>query len=450
MIAGILGNVGGREAAEECSKRKKSTNVILANIKTSTPHLPRHPPLDSRTPVLSLKTRSLLSYLACRTPFPPAPAQALRLPNRPLTAPALRDTPTNNTTVFASLNLAFSRSLPYPPLGRRAVGWGPIVNKPAPVSSSPHSTIRVKMAQAQITEIATLVAQMKVPQLKDVLRELHEKISGNKATLQARIYSFANTDTASAALVRNTCRTILQQDSGTALTPSSISRIKFTNISPGHTSLSAGRPSSLAPSLLHDVFVSAVSPLASKRDKLKFKASPFYEFVERVGDLKVVDGLIFRTLLFQTTITIPHPAPIYELLYFVTAIDDQSLARGAIATVEYPSLTSIFMNGNELPRSKYAGLKGKSWTAQPANITKHTRMKPGLKMNRVELLFAPHSNLKVEVECLWGASNSCELGPGWADRYYVIVDLVRKITVDDIVKRIETHNIISREAILEE
>ncbi|KAJ3127741.1 SUMO ligase siz1 [Nowakowskiella sp. JEL0407] len=290
-----------------------------------------------------------------------------------------------------------------------------------------------------IKYIETYIHTLKIAQLKDLLREVGERVSGNKPDLVGRLNRYL------ASLTPPTWnnRTKLYSYSSSFFKmlnrqcpPFVLQHLQSTTTQeqPQQTQ----KPSNTIPSVQNTV----PPPLSvGLSQSINFKRSPFYVLDERVSNVNTLDwktSVNNRVLRFEFTVSQTQAARLTETmnnpptnphqyrLYLFSATPENLNPK--MSKVEYPSGVQFTLNGEQFPPALAAKCKGtqkRPWTAKPVDITDYCKLKSGSK-NRVDVT--------------WHGLDG--------KKFWIFVHLVKKLSIRNIASSLRETKFLSKETII--
>ncbi|KAF7944459.1 hypothetical protein EAE96_010851 [Botrytis aclada] len=171
--------------------------------------------------------------------------------------------------------------------------------------------------------------------------------------------------------------------------------------------------------------------------KLEFKPSPFYDFVEQIGDVKLCDAMNQH----RHTVNIPVKAQNHPILS--KAQNDPTLRVMIFCASEgngrqdiaFPHQSEVKVNGGDV-KANLRGLKNKPGSTRPVDITKELRLKVLGYQNTVEMTYALTTKAGLN-----GAFVSSE-------KFYLVLYVVKLVPVPDLVKRLQAGKKITKESVI--
>ncbi|KAJ4322298.1 E3 SUMO-protein ligase pli1 [Fusarium piperis] len=283
-------------------------------------------------------------------------------------------------------------------------GLGSAMN---PVLSTQIATVSRNEANALMRQVNRLLNR----QLSSVCQVNGVKSTGIKAELQKRIANLiqeavdANDPVRFQQIRQSVHNTISNAPAGASLArtnlsqPYSMQSMSFSSSSPGSTN---GHRSSAGFG-------------GSQSMALSFKSSPFYKIEATIGEVRACDAMSQH----RNTVSIPiklndHPS-------LQNCVDDTSyrvmvFCAGdctAMQDIAFPHQSELKVNGGEI-KANLRGLKNKPGSTRPVDITKALRLRPHYANN---------------VEFTYALTNK---------KFYLVLNLCRVTTVDELVTRIST------------
>ncbi|KAF2866504.1 PINIT domain-containing protein [Massariosphaeria phaeospora] len=283
--------------------------------------------------------------------------------------------------------------------------------------------------QQLASQLSARVKTLVNADLRRICKEEGQVQSGNKPILQGRVIELV-----SKAIMDNDTETIQRlrhriqnhgapppSDSHSPSTPS------YTHTSPAASNGYDHRPQ-YAPFQQPSLF--------APRLKHQFKESPFFEIRELILENEVLEASPSHRQNFNKNLILSSETcarlksdPTLRLLLFSAL--DQPLAPFSRLDVTFPSQIEVRLNGEEV-KANYKGLKNKPGSTRPADITPFVRLNPANYRN----------NLLITYALTQKASQK--------EKYNVFVYMVKKSSVEDLAKRIEKRNIITKQSVLNE
>ncbi|KAJ3266271.1 SUMO ligase siz1 [Chytriomyces hyalinus] len=314
--------------------------------------------------------------------------------------------------------------------------------------------------QRGVENVMATVGRLRVPELKQVLRDLKERVGGTRADLIARIQFVCSQRSATPARLEEVVRIVdavgnlRPTPSNAWAPPTSIS--STTSNSPAMSLLTSATTNSLFGSSVSNTNVAnpyGTSSLSTSHlhsahsaklplDSLKFRSSPFYSPTTRLM-VKTVSCDTGRAT-FRFPLNSDHVAKIAAgeevVLLMVGPANGVPLKpnpfKASGIPLEYPPLEGphsnapnhchIFVNAVHIPSAQYAGIRGKPWTAKPLDMSKLLQKSAGVG-NSLELRYTPAHRSVI-----------------------VCVQLAKPISVRQIVDDAKRDTLISKEQIISE
>ncbi|KAJ3046168.1 SUMO ligase siz1 [Rhizophlyctis rosea] len=284
-------------------------------------------------------------------------------------------------------------------------------------------------------EWRVVLHSLKVPQLKEVCKSYAAPYSGLKKELQERLERIVVEAVNSGNILKVNdfilrCRQAGQM--GSAHTSPAATPVRIRAVysdTPMKASPGSMTMASLASIPKNSAASASYSGGMPNFSNTKFKPSPFYEPLESLGTPKVFEVRLgsgfaeFHFELSSSQYARIHPENL-QVLFFVTT---QNEALAGPASIIYPTKTSLHIGGMEVPR-KYLGLKGKPWTAAPADITMYT--KKG-KKSTLQMKFDTPNEKYDGVK-----------------RYVMFAFLSKRIRTPEIIEKIKKTKLMSKEEVL--
>ncbi|TPX64597.1 hypothetical protein SpCBS45565_g05754 [Spizellomyces sp. 'palustris'] len=298
------------------------------------------------------------------------------------------------------------------------------------------------------------------PQLKEVLKSLKLSGTGNKPDLQERLEEYLQ----DAARNRNQDKVnrvfdlVRQQldDSGYS-SPASSSRpigsprgIRLKVPPPSTTSAALATMGQLA---ANSAVVNVHGLARVSQDPHSFKGSPFWEIEQKLSALKIcdcrhanssfkVDFDISAEKATRLQAALGSNPPPYQVMFFIGPYE---LAHTPLS-LQWPVPCELWVNNERVDIKKFTGLKGRPWTGQPADITRHCRLKHGGGRQRVELRVGQLPNR----QNLPFPDRDRRTQRDQPTRFLMIVQTVTRVPIDTIVERIRSTKYIPKEQVLAE
>ncbi|KAK2731956.1 SUMO ligase siz1 [Myotisia sp. PD_48] len=164
--------------------------------------------------------------------------------------------------------------------------------------------------------------------------------------------------------------------------------------------------------------------------RITFKKSPFHSILEpltSVVECKVRehsrDNVELKVVLSQQTVTRLQSDPKIRVMVYCAA--DSSLSQYSASDVAFPYQVDLKVNLDEV-KTNLRGLKNRPGTTRPADITDWIRKRPGYP-NSIIMTYA----LTMK-------------------KFFVVVNLVQKHSVDDLVQQLRDRHSISSERVIRE
>ncbi|EAS37223.2 SUMO ligase SizA [Coccidioides immitis RS] len=278
------------------------------------------------------------------------------------------------------------------------------------------------VSEAEIQTVTGLIKSLLNAQLKSILRHEHLAVSGVKNVLQFRILNHLHRMSQNPVefdRIRRYIYYVAQHPMPTAPTPSPSS---FTQ--PPHSApqpLPAHRPpysTTMTPS--HGVAIG----------RLSFKESPFFTILETltpVVECKIREStretvelkVNFSEMMASRLQSEP------DLRVMVYCAGDNGLNHYSRSDIAFPHQVELKVNLDDV-KINLRGLKNKPGTTRPADITNFIRKKPGYT-NYVSMTYALTQK-----------------------KFFVVVNLVKKHSVDELVERLKRRTIITAEQVIRE
>ncbi|KAH6969096.1 PINIT domain-containing protein [Fusarium avenaceum] len=298
-------------------------------------------------------------------------------------------------------------------------------------AANPSSTQGTGNLRSEAGALVRQVNRLLNRQLSSVCQINGVKSTGIKAELQGRIHNLIQGAVNANDLVRlrqihqSVQNTISNSQSGSSPSRSSLP------LSHGHgPSTSFGLPSMSFPSThgsLSNGQRSSTGFVGSQSLVISFKPSPFYQIEAQAGDVKACDVMQSH----RNTVTYPirledHPAlqkcvndTSYRVMVFCAG---DCLGTQEIA---FPHQSELKVNGGEI-KANLRGLKNKPGSTRPVDITKALRLRPKYT-NNVDFTYALTSK-----------------------KFYLVVNICKTTSVEDLVDRIANGKRISIESVKQE
>ncbi|KIV91080.1 hypothetical protein PV10_05663 [Exophiala mesophila] len=277
-------------------------------------------------------------------------------------------------------------------------------------------------------QVSALVGQIKlltVDKLKNLLRLENLPVSGVKSELQIRTIAYIE------KLRNNNDQRSLERVKGHVKSFSPGYTSNYSNSFQSHTTSSSA--SSFASPNHHHVFVLPGSTSAPNR--IGFKYSPFYDIdrpLTQTLECKAREGTRdtarLTVSLSQQLIDQLEGDPKWRIMVFCASEGFSSLARDADIT--FPHNVELKCNSDEV-KSNLRGLKNKPGSTRPADVTHLIKKKTGYP-NTVEMVYALTTK------------------KGHAQKFYLVVNLVRKESIEALVSKIRRGRVITKEQIVRE
>ncbi|KAG5665662.1 hypothetical protein KAF25_009787 [Fusarium avenaceum] len=303
-------------------------------------------------------------------------------------------------------------------------------------AANPSSTQGTGNLRSEAGALVRQVNRLLNRQLSSVCQINGVKSTGIKAELQGRIHNLIQGAVNANDLVRlrqihqSVQNTISNSQSGSSPSRSSLP------LSHGHgPSTPFGLPSMSFPSThgsLSNGQRSSTGFGGSQSLVISFKPSPFYQIEAQAGDVKACDVMQSH----RNTVTYPirledHPAlqkcvndTSYRVMVFCAG---DCLGTQEIA---FPHQSELKVNGGEI-KANLRGLKNKPGSTRPVDITKALRLRPKYT-NNVDFTYALTS----------------KAGP--SQKFYLVVNICKTTSVEDLVDRIANGKRISIESVKQE
>ncbi|KAJ3032700.1 SUMO ligase siz1 [Rhizophlyctis rosea] len=289
-------------------------------------------------------------------------------------------------------------------------------------------------------EYRNLIYSLKVPGLKEVLKSFGLPISGLKKDLQTRLENHAvdarnSGNTTVLETLCNRCRNVLHPGSAASSPATTPVRIRaVVGTTPQMRTPTSGGPT------LGMLAAGGIMPKSggstsyangwNNFDNVQFKPSPFYTFKERIAGPKQFEarlGVGFSELQYELTAEQYGRLHVEGLQVLFVVVSTAEANSGKPAAVVYPPKASLHFGNMEVPR-KFQGLKGKPWTATPADLTPFTKK---AKKNVVQIKFDVPSDKYDGIK-----------------RYVMFVYIAKRIKTTDIVEEIKRTKFKTKEEVL--
>ncbi|KAJ5936458.1 hypothetical protein N7454_005093 [Penicillium verhagenii] len=282
------------------------------------------------------------------------------------------------------------------------------------------------MASGQSSELPNLVNLIKtltLPQLKDLLRNESLPVSGLKAAVQMRIIDYLERVCHSEG---NSIRydTLRRRILQTALPGSTVFQA---NPSPQFQQSPISQPSASQP---RSLLGGSMSPHPHPSGPIGFKESPFFTVVKSltpVVECKVReqtrDSVELKVFLSQAHIGDLEKDPNLRVMIYCTA--DSGLKQYTKSDITFPHQVELKANLDEV-KANLRGLKNKPGTTQPADVTSYLRKKANYP-NNIVMTYALTQK-----------------------KFFVLANMVRQHPVEELVARLESRKLISKEQVLRE
>lgn len=173
------------------------------------------------------------------------------------------------------------------------------------------------------------------------------------------------------------------------------------------------------------------TPATPARPQYFFKESPFYEIREMLLNNITLDtspshrqSVTKNLLLSESQSSRLRSDPSLRVLLFCAV--EQPLAPFTRLDIAFPSQIEVRVNMDEV-KANYKGLKNKPGSTRPADITNLLRTTPANYRNSIGITYALTQK-----------------------KYNVFLYLVRKQTVEDLVQRIKSRSVITKDSVLRE
>ncbi|KAK2794949.1 SUMO ligase siz1 [Onygenales sp. PD_12] len=264
-------------------------------------------------------------------------------------------------------------------------------------------------------------------QLKDVLRSENLPVSGVKAVLQARIIDrleqlFHAGQSARFEQLRRFIYVVAQQP----MPPRTPTQASPPYQQQPHSAMQPYPHQSQQPAF--STTMAPSQPLSSGR--LNFKESPFYTVIEPltpVVECKVRestrDSASLKVILRAETALRLQTDPSLRVMVYCAA--DNGLTHYTKCDIAFPHQVELKANLDDV-KANLRGLKNKPGSTRPADITNFIRKKADY-VNHVVMTYALTQK-----------------------KFYVVVNLVQKHSVEDLVKQLQTRKTISAEQVIRE
>ncbi|PGH13193.1 hypothetical protein AJ80_06439 [Polytolypa hystricis UAMH7299] len=275
--------------------------------------------------------------------------------------------------------------------------------------------------------VEAALRSMRNAELKAILKNEHLVVSGVKAVLQARIIDHFKLLRDSGPIDRyNRFRAMLLGPAAPPAPSTPSYSPPASSYQPSHTARSPhpSLPSRPPATMGH------TSQPSFANSPLNFKDSPFYTIVEPltpVVECKVRehtrDSVDIKVTLSTTVAALLHTEPNLQIMLYCAM--DNGLTRYGPCDIAFPQQVELKVNLDEV-KANLRGLKNRPGSTRPADITKFIRKKAGYT-NHVVMTYALTQK-----------------------KYFVVVNLVRRHSVDDLVKRLQIRKTISADQVIRE
>ncbi|KNC96584.1 uncharacterized protein SPPG_08168 [Spizellomyces punctatus DAOM BR117] len=300
------------------------------------------------------------------------------------------------------------------------------------------------------------------PQLKEVLKSLKLSGTGNKPDLQERLEEYLQDAARNRHQDVNRVFDLVRQQlddrtySGYS-SPASSSRpigsprgIRLKVPPPSTTSAALATMGQLAG---NSAVVNVHGSGRISQDPHSFKGSPFWEVEQKLSALKIcdcrhanssfkVDFDISAEKATRLQAALGSNPPPYQVMVFIGPYE---VAHTPLS-LQWPVPCELWVNNERVDIKKFTGLKGKPWTGQPADITRHCRLKHGGGRQRVELRVGQLPNK----QNLPFPDRDRRTQRDQPTRFLMSVQTVTRVPIDTIVERIRSTKFIPKEQVLAE
>ncbi|TPX32985.1 hypothetical protein SmJEL517_g04030 [Synchytrium microbalum] len=290
-----------------------------------------------------------------------------------------------------------------------------------------------------------IIPDLKVDHLRTLLRYINTKTTGNKPALLERLHVYVDTHRYNLNVlegIRNEASGLLRppQRAQAPPQPRPNAGVAFAQ------GAGPSRPQPTHPGMHMPGFQLQQAQLtptsATMYQAYRYRVSPFYDLVERIGQPKVqdtrslqnpfrIDFVLSNEMAERIRRSLAQPTPDYALYLFVGPCDlppaflhMANQPSTASIPIEYPPDSSVYCNATLVP-GKHTGMKKRLNTATPADITRLVNLGQTV-YNKVEIRYKPGEK-----------------------RYIAMVQLVRKISLEEITKRIRDNHFATKEQVLE-
>lgn len=168
---------------------------------------------------------------------------------------------------------------------------------------------------------------------------------------------------------------------------------------------------------------------AFNANALTFKPNPFYVIQQQIGETKTCDVMAAHRNNVEIKIS-AQQHPILSSIDYDKSLKVMVFCAGEATNVKqdisFPHQSEIKVNGDEV-KANLRGLKNKPGSTRPADITTYLRLKPATYQNRIEFTYALTTK-----------------------KFYLVVYVVKTISVDELRKRIENGNKLSKATVIKE
>lgn len=138
--------------------------------------------------------------------------------------------------------------------------------------------------------------------------------------------------------------------------------------------------------------------------------------------------------------------PTLRLLLFSAL--EQPLAPFTRLDITFPSQIEVRINGEEV-KANYKGLKNKPGSTRPVDITDFVKIAPANHRNTLLVTYAlTQKESPRQIHNPSTSTHSHELTD--VQKYNLFVYMVKKFSVEELVKRIKQRNVITKQSVLSE
>ncbi|KAL1980584.1 hypothetical protein VTN96DRAFT_3952 [Rasamsonia emersonii] len=276
---------------------------------------------------------------------------------------------------------------------------------------------------AELQSVIALVKTLTNAQLKDILRSEGLTVSGVKLSLQLRIIDYLERLYQGGQVDRyDRLKKFIYSLTNRSMpnTPTTYSSHQYHHQSAPHSTTTQSRPS----------LGSAMPSQPFSTGRLTFKDSPFYTILEPLTstvECKVRehtrDTVELKVVLNANVAARLQSDPNLRVMVYCAA--DNGLNQFSKSDIAFPHQVELKANLDEV-KANLRGLKNKPGTTRPADITNYIRKKPGYP-NNVVMTYALTQK-----------------------KFFVLVNLVQRHTVDELVAELKARKTISKEQVLRE